>query len=210
MPLPMFLLGSTSLPCIKRLGILFVGLNPQPNGFDKGMVAIISPTLMLTWIERPEIVMNCLIARLHFTEVTRDRVCLVYALITWLPINIVVVIPKYESQDISENGFLFKECITAWIISHQPINLRSKLEIFKLKMHKTRVHLRRRYTFGGLITKLCREAGIPKDIVDYMAPFFTTYLHITKTMGPETMHGSDSPHQSAIWEMTWSQCVRIA
>ncbi|MCD9644622.1 hypothetical protein HAX54_033009, partial [Datura stramonium] len=26
--------------------------------------------------------------------------------------------PKYESQDLSENGFLFKECITAWISSH--------------------------------------------------------------------------------------------
>lgn len=26
--------------------------------------------------------------------------------------------PKYESQDLSENGFLFEECITAWISSH--------------------------------------------------------------------------------------------
>lgn len=25
---------------------------------------------------------------------------------------------KYESQDLSENGFLFEECITAWISSH--------------------------------------------------------------------------------------------
>ena len=26
--------------------------------------------------------------------------------------------PKHESQDLSENGFLFEKCITAWISSH--------------------------------------------------------------------------------------------
>ena len=26
--------------------------------------------------------------------------------------------PKHESQNLSENGFLFEECITAWISSH--------------------------------------------------------------------------------------------
>ncbi|KAJ7942041.1 30S ribosomal protein S12-B, chloroplastic [Quillaja saponaria] len=26
--------------------------------------------------------------------------------------------PKHESRDLSENGFLFEECITAWISSH--------------------------------------------------------------------------------------------
>uniref|UniRef100_M1DIP7 Putative plant transposon protein domain-containing protein n=1 Tax=Solanum tuberosum TaxID=4113 RepID=M1DIP7_SOLTU len=39
-----------------------------------------------------KIVMNCLIPGLHFTDVTRDRVCLVYALIKDLPINVGAVL----------------------------------------------------------------------------------------------------------------------
>ncbi|KAH0761031.1 hypothetical protein KY290_017104 [Solanum tuberosum] len=98
-----------------------------------------------------KMVMNCLIPGLHFTEVTRDRVCLVYALMKDLPINVGAVL--------------------------------------KLAMRKARVHRGRRYTFGGLITNFCRRAGVPKESVDYMAPLFTTPLDITKTKGPENMHG---------------------
>ncbi|KAH0710902.1 hypothetical protein KY284_012329 [Solanum tuberosum] len=39
-----------------------------------------------------KIVMNCLIPTLHFTEVTRDRVCLVYALMKDVPINVGAVL----------------------------------------------------------------------------------------------------------------------
>ncbi|KAK4706776.1 hypothetical protein R3W88_033685 [Solanum pinnatisectum] len=39
-----------------------------------------------------KIVMNYLILGLHFTEVTRDRVCLVYALMKDLPINVGTVL----------------------------------------------------------------------------------------------------------------------
>jgi len=39
-----------------------------------------------------KMVMNCLIPGLHFTEVTRDRVCLVYALMKDLPINVGAVL----------------------------------------------------------------------------------------------------------------------
>uniref|UniRef100_M1D8X4 Putative plant transposon protein domain-containing protein n=1 Tax=Solanum tuberosum TaxID=4113 RepID=M1D8X4_SOLTU len=98
-----------------------------------------------------KMVMNCLIPGLHFTEVTRDRVCLVYALMKDLPINVGAVL--------------------------------------KSAMRKARVHRGRRYAFGGLITNLCRRAGVPEESVDYMAPLFTTPLDITKTKGPENMHG---------------------
>ncbi|KAG5605289.1 hypothetical protein H5410_026781 [Solanum commersonii] len=98
-----------------------------------------------------KIVMNCLIPGLHFTEVMRDRVCLVYALMKDLPINIGAVL--------------------------------------KSSMRKARVHRGRRYTFGGLITNLCKRAGVPEESVDYMAPLFTTPLDVTKTKGPENMHG---------------------
>ncbi|KAH0712429.1 hypothetical protein KY289_008388 [Solanum tuberosum] len=98
-----------------------------------------------------KMVMNCLIPGLHFTEVTRDRVCLVYALIKDLPINVGAVL--------------------------------------KSAMRKARVHRGQRYAFGGLITNLCRRAGVPEETVDYMAPLFTTPLDITKTKGPENMHG---------------------
>lgn len=43
--------------------------------------------------------------------------------------------------------------------------------------------------FGGLITKLCRQTGIPEETVDYMEHLFTTPLDVTKTKGPETMNG---------------------
>ncbi|KAK4724170.1 hypothetical protein R3W88_026949 [Solanum pinnatisectum] len=88
-----------------------------------------------------KLVMNCLIQGLHFTKVTRDRVCLVYALMKDLPINM------------------------------------------------AQVHQGRRYAFGGLITNLCRQAGVPEESVDYMAPLFTTPLHVTKTKGPKNFHG---------------------
>jgi len=98
-----------------------------------------------------KIIMNCFIPGLHYTEVTRDRVCLVYALMKDVPISIGAVL--------------------------------------KSAMRKARVHRGRRYVFGGLITNLCRRAGLPNESVDYMAPLFTTPLDVTKTKGPENMHG---------------------
>ena len=56
-------------------------------------------------------------------------------------------------------------------------------------MRKIRVH-RKRSMFLVDITKLCRQAGIPEENVDYMVLLFTTPLDVTKTEGPETVHGS--------------------
>ncbi|KAG5611121.1 hypothetical protein H5410_022402 [Solanum commersonii] len=84
-----------------------------------------------------KIVMNCFIPGLHYTEVTRDRICLVYALMKNVPINIRAVL--------------------------------------KLVMRKARTS---------------RRAGVPDESVDYMAPLFTAPLDVTKTKGPENMHGS--------------------
>ncbi|KAK4731410.1 hypothetical protein R3W88_024398 [Solanum pinnatisectum] len=39
-----------------------------------------------------KVVMNCLIPCLHYTDITRDRVCLVYALMTGMEINIGAII----------------------------------------------------------------------------------------------------------------------
>ncbi|KAG5620145.1 hypothetical protein H5410_005363 [Solanum commersonii] len=119
-----------------------------------------------------KIFMNCLIPGLHFTEVMRDRVCLVYALMKDLPINVGAVI--------------------------------------KSAMRKARVHRGRRYTFGGLITNLCRRAGVPNESVDYMAPLFTAPLDVTNTKGPENMHGPTLTTTEHNWrdEMIMARMVK--
>lgn len=65
----------------------------------------------------------------YFTDVTCDRVSLVYAFMTGMELNIRAVI--------------------------------------KLAMRKARAHKGRRYAFGGLITKLCHNIGIPTEEYDY-------------------------------------------
>uniref|UniRef100_M1DBL6 Putative plant transposon protein domain-containing protein n=1 Tax=Solanum tuberosum TaxID=4113 RepID=M1DBL6_SOLTU len=98
-----------------------------------------------------KIVMHYLIPGLHYTNITWDRVCLVYALMTATEVNIGVV--------------------------------------FKSAMRKARVHKGHKYAFGGLITRMCRVAGVPKDNVDYMAPLFAAPMDITRTKGPDTKFG---------------------
>ncbi|KAG5576787.1 hypothetical protein H5410_056921 [Solanum commersonii] len=51
-----------------------------------------------------------------------------------------------------------------------PINIRA---VLKSAMRKARVH----------------QARVPKESVDYMAHLFTTSLDVTKTKGPENIHG---------------------
>ncbi|KAG5610976.1 hypothetical protein H5410_022257 [Solanum commersonii] len=98
-----------------------------------------------------KIVMNYLIPGLHYTDITRDRVCLVYTLMTPTVLNI--------------------------------------RAILKLVMKKARMHKGSRYTFGGLITRLCRDAGVPEEHLDYMTPLFSTPVDITRTKGPDTEFG---------------------
>ncbi|KAK4733956.1 hypothetical protein R3W88_008217 [Solanum pinnatisectum] len=98
-----------------------------------------------------KIVMHYLILELHYTDITRDRVCLVYALMTATKVNIGVVL--------------------------------------KSSMRKARVHKGHMYAFGGLITSLCRVAGVPKENVDYMAPLFPAPVNITRTKGVDTEFG---------------------
>lgn len=52
-----------------------------------------------------------------------------------------------------------------------------------------KVHRWRRYAFGGLITRLCRQDGVPEETVDYMVLLFITSLDVTNTKGSETVHG---------------------
>lgn len=95
-----------------------------------------------------KIMMHYLISGLHYTNINRDMVCLVYALMMAVEVNIGVVL--------------------------------------KTAMRKARVHKGRRFAFGGLITKLCRVAGVPEENVDYMAPLFPAPVDITRTKGLDT------------------------
>ncbi|KAG5610948.1 hypothetical protein H5410_022229 [Solanum commersonii] len=51
---------------------------------------------------------------------------------------------------------------------------------------KAQVHKGHKYAFSGLITRMCRAAGIPKKNVDYMTPLFPAPVDITRTKGPDT------------------------
>ncbi|KAL3339362.1 hypothetical protein AABB24_028136 [Solanum stoloniferum] len=53
-----------------------------------------------------KIIMNCLIPGLHYTNITRDRVCLVYALMTPTKLNIgdVLQSPKRKARFINGAG----------------------------------------------------------------------------------------------------------
>ncbi|KAH0672406.1 hypothetical protein KY290_024647 [Solanum tuberosum] len=56
-------------------------------------------------------------------------------------------------------------------------------------MQKARVHKGHKYAFGGLITRMCRAAGVPEENVDYMAPLFPAPVDITRKKGPDTEFG---------------------
>ncbi|KAH0652489.1 hypothetical protein KY289_030167 [Solanum tuberosum] len=98
-----------------------------------------------------KVVMNCLIPGLHYTDITHDMVCLVYALMTSTELNIGAIV--------------------------------------KSAMRMARVHEGHMYDFGGLITKMCRAAGVPEEHVDYMAPLYPASVDITRTKGPDTEFG---------------------
>lgn len=85
--------------------------------------------------------MNCLI----------PRVCLVYALMKGIYINVAAVL--------------------------------------KSTMRKAKVHQGRRYAFSGLIMRLCLRARVPEENLDYMAPLFKVPVDMTKTKGPDLVHG---------------------
>ncbi|KAK4731675.1 hypothetical protein R3W88_024663 [Solanum pinnatisectum] len=42
---------------------------------------------------------------------------------------------------------------------------------------RARVHKGHKYAFGGLITKMCRIAGVPDEQLDYMAPLYPALRH---------------------------------
>ncbi|KAG5606262.1 hypothetical protein H5410_027754 [Solanum commersonii] len=59
----------------------------------------------------------------------------------------------------------------------------------KSAMCKARVHKGHMYAFGGLITKMCRVAGVPEENMDYMVPLYPALVDITRTKGPNTDFG---------------------
>lgn len=103
---------------------------------------------MRVWLK---IVMNCLIPGLNYTDITRDRVCLLYSLMTEIELNIGSII--------------------------------------KYAMRKARVHKGHMYTFVGLITKMCRRAGVPEENLDYIASLYPAVVNVTWTKGPDTNLG---------------------
>ncbi|KAG5599415.1 hypothetical protein H5410_030785 [Solanum commersonii] len=57
--------------------------------------------------------------------------------------------------------------------------------VLKSAMRKARVHKEYMYSFGGIITRLCRAKGVPEESLDYMSPLFPTLVDITNTKGPD-------------------------
>ncbi|KAK4734071.1 hypothetical protein R3W88_008332 [Solanum pinnatisectum] len=77
-------------------------------------------------------------------------------------------------------------CLVNALMTATELNIRA---ILKSAMRKGRVHKGNRYAFSGLITRMCRDIGVPKENVDYMAPSFPTPVDITRTKGPDTEFG---------------------
>lgn len=98
-----------------------------------------------------KIVMHCFIPGLHFTECTRDRVCLVYALMMGREVN--------------------------------------RGAILKSSMRKARVHKGRRYAFGGFITRLCLDAGVPTEALDYVPRLIADPYVVMNTREPDLQLG---------------------
>uniref|UniRef100_M1DH54 Putative plant transposon protein domain-containing protein n=1 Tax=Solanum tuberosum TaxID=4113 RepID=M1DH54_SOLTU len=61
--------------------------------------------------------------------------------------------------------------------------------VLKSAMRKAQGHKGHRYAFGGLITRMCRVAGVPEENVDYMAPLFPAPVDITRTKWTDTEFG---------------------
>uniref|UniRef100_M1DK78 Putative plant transposon protein domain-containing protein n=1 Tax=Solanum tuberosum TaxID=4113 RepID=M1DK78_SOLTU len=69
-----------------------------------------------------KVVMNCLILDLHYTYITRDRVCLVYALITGMELNIGAIIKSsmrksrvHKEHMYAFGGLITKMCFVAGV-----------------------------------------------------------------------------------------------
>lgn len=61
--------------------------------------------------------------------------------------------------------------------------------VLKSVIRKSKVHRGRRYAFGGLITRLGQNAGVPEEGLDYMALLIIVSIDVTKTKGPDTING---------------------
>lgn len=66
------------------------------------------------------------------------------------------------------------------------INFRS---IFKSSMRKDQVHRGYKYTFGGLITELCKCAGVLEDPLDYFPHIEGPQYNVTNIKGPVVSEG---------------------
>lgn len=60
------------------------------------------------------------------------------------------------------------------------LNFRS---IFKSSMRKAQVHRGRKYTFGGLITKLCKCIRVPEEALDYFPHIEGPQYNVTNIKG---------------------------
>lgn len=98
-----------------------------------------------------KIVVHNLIPSLHFTEVTRNRVYLVYVLMKDLEVNVGAVL--------------------------------------KSSIRKARVHKGSRFAFGGIITTLCRQDGMPDKILDYLPATDMDPFDVTNVRGLELEQG---------------------
>lgn len=62
--------------------------------------------------------------------------------------------------------------------------------VLKSKMRKPRAHKGRRYTFGGLITKLCHNVGVATEEYDYFPHIKTPTYMVKNVQGPEMVTGT--------------------
>lgn len=57
--------------------------------------------------------------------------------------------------------------------------------VLKSAMQKSRAHKGHRYAFGGLITELCHNAGVPIKGYDYFPHIKTLTYMVKNVQGPE-------------------------
>ncbi|KAG5577264.1 hypothetical protein H5410_057398 [Solanum commersonii] len=77
-------------------------------------------------------------------------------------------------------------CLVYALMTSTELNIGA---ILKSAMQKARVQKEHVYTFSGLITRICRDVGVSKKNVDYMAPLFPEPVDITRTRRPDTEFG---------------------
>ncbi|KAH0781553.1 hypothetical protein KY290_001151 [Solanum tuberosum] len=100
----------------------------------------------------------------------------------WLKVVMNCLIPGLYYTNITRG----KVCLVYVLMIGIELNIG---DVLKSAMRKARVHKGNMYDFGGLITRMCRVAGVLEENLEYMAPLFQASVDITRTKGPDTEFG---------------------